>query len=57
MTNNGYLDIKIEILRDKLCQYLLYLEPTDSKVVNLSQELDKYIVLYEKSRFFAKDSA
>ena len=57
MVNNRYLDFNIEMLREKLCQYLLYLEPTDSKVVKISQELDKYIVLYEKNKFLARDSA
>lgn len=57
MSSNGYLIKNIETLRERLCLYLLYLEPTDSKVVHISQELDKYLVLYEKTKPLAIDSA
>ncbi|MDT8715220.1 aspartyl-phosphate phosphatase Spo0E family protein [Clostridium sp. 19966] len=45
--NNNYLIKNIEVLREKLYSYLIYLEPTDNKVVYLSQQLDKLLVLYE----------
>jgi hypothetical protein len=57
MINNRYLIKNIEALRERLCQSLLYLDPTDSRVIHISQELDKYIVLYEKTKFLAVDSA
>lgn len=57
MINCGCLIKDIETLREKLCHYLLYLEPTDSKVINISQELDRFIVLYEKNKFIARDRA
>jgi hypothetical protein len=57
MINNVYILNNIELLREKLGHYLLYLEPTDSRVIYVSQELDKYIVLYERSKFLVEDSA
>ncbi|WP_163191732.1 aspartyl-phosphate phosphatase Spo0E family protein [Clostridium thermarum] len=53
MINKVCLIKNIEALRERLCQTLTYLDPTDLTVVNISQELDKYIVLYEKSKCLA----
>lgn len=57
MITNVYIIKNIEVLRDKLCHYLLYLEPTDIKVVTVSQELDKFLVMYEQSKLLVMDTA